>query len=78
MSGPERDTGSETPRGALPATYRNELLPFFLELESHERARKLERENADLRRLVFVLLFALLVTAGLAGWWFSIVWLGRR
>jgi hypothetical protein len=72
MSSPERGTGSDAPGGPPHYPFRDELLPLF------ERSRKLERENTDLRRLVFALLFALLVVAGLAGWWFSIAWLGRR
>jgi hypothetical protein len=39
-----------------------------------ERTRELERENADLRRLVFALVLAILVMGGLAGWWFSLAW----
>jgi hypothetical protein len=52
--------------------YRDVLSPVF------ERARELERENADLRRLVFALVVVILVVAGLAGWWFSIAWAMRH
>jgi hypothetical protein len=39
---------------------------------------RLERENADLRRLIFALLFAILLIAALAGWWFVVDWTVRR
>jgi hypothetical protein len=63
-------SSSERPPARNP--YRDELLPLF------RRTKLLERENAHLRRLVFALLFALLVVAGLAGWWFSVAWTTRR